>query len=138
MLRPLSPWNDLVPIVQAGWAPGSVCTGVENLALMGIRFPDCQARSEYLYLQGYHGPLITNASLYNEGHPYVLYVLLTFLYLSVMVFNLRRTVEVFNSACKLYTAVICISQKSWLFITSFLMTNRRVSPIVCSGYCLSL
>jgi len=129
----------VVPIVQAGWAPGSVCTGVENLALTGIRFTDCQARSEYLYLQGYNGPQITNASLYNEGHPYVLYVLLTFLYLSVMVFNLRRTVKLFNSACKLYMAVICISQKSWLFITYFfVMTNRRVSPIVCSGHCSSL
>jgi hypothetical protein len=28
-----TPWKDLVPIVQeAGWAPGPVWTGVENLA----------------------------------------------------------------------------------------------------------
>ena len=32
-LRPLYPWKDPVPIVQeAGWAPGPVWTGAENLA----------------------------------------------------------------------------------------------------------
>jgi hypothetical protein len=117
--RPLYPWSDLVPIVQAGWAPESVCTGVENLALTGIGSQDCQARSMYLYRLGYHGPQITNASVYNENHPYVLYILLIFLYLNVMVFNLRRTVKLFNSACKLCMAVICISQNTWLFITYF-------------------
>ena len=39
-----------VPIVQeAGWAPGPVWTGAENLAHTGIRFPDCPARSQSLY-----------------------------------------------------------------------------------------
>jgi hypothetical protein len=36
-----TPGNDPVPIVQkAGWAPGPVWTGVENLALTRIRFPE--------------------------------------------------------------------------------------------------
>jgi hypothetical protein len=40
--RPLfTPGEDLVPIVQeAGWAPGPVWTGAENLTLTGIRSPD--------------------------------------------------------------------------------------------------
>ena len=39
-----------VPIVQeAGWAPGPVWTGVENLAPTGIRSPDRPARNEELY-----------------------------------------------------------------------------------------
>jgi hypothetical protein len=39
--RPLStPQRDPVPIVQeAGWAPGPVWTGAENLAPTGIRYP---------------------------------------------------------------------------------------------------
>jgi hypothetical protein len=39
-----------VPIVQeAGWAPGPVWAGVENLAPTGIRSPDRPTRSESLY-----------------------------------------------------------------------------------------
>jgi len=45
--RPLfTPGKDEVPIVQeAGWAPGPVWTGAENLARTGIRSPDRPARS---------------------------------------------------------------------------------------------
>jgi hypothetical protein len=42
--------RDPLPIIQeAGWAPGPVCTGVENLAPTGIRSSDRPARSEALY-----------------------------------------------------------------------------------------
>ena len=42
--------KDAVPIVQeAGWAPGPVWTGAENLAPTGIRSPDRPARSQSLY-----------------------------------------------------------------------------------------
>ena len=42
--------KDPVPIVQeAGWAPGPVFRGEENLAPTGIRSPDCPARSQSLY-----------------------------------------------------------------------------------------
>ena len=49
--RPLfTPGKDPVPIVQeAGWAPGPVWTGAENLTPTGIRSPDRPARSESLY-----------------------------------------------------------------------------------------
>ena len=99
-LRPLYPGNDLVPIVKgAGWAPGPVCRGVENLALIRTRSPECQARSES-YRLGYHGPQITNVLVYNEIHSYVLYVIFTYLCLNVMVFIVKRTVKLLNSACK--------------------------------------
>jgi hypothetical protein len=51
MIRPLfTPGKDPVPIVQeAGWAPGLVWTGAENLAPIGIRSPDRPARSQSLY-----------------------------------------------------------------------------------------
>ena len=40
-----TPGKDPVPIVQeAGWAPGPVWTGAENLAPTGIRSPDRPAR----------------------------------------------------------------------------------------------
>ena len=42
-------WIDLVPIVQeAGWVPGLLCTGAENLASTGIRSPNRPTRSESL------------------------------------------------------------------------------------------
>ena len=45
-----TPGKDPVPFVQeAGWAPGAVWTGAENLAPTGIRSPDRPARSESLY-----------------------------------------------------------------------------------------
>ena len=51
MPRPLfNPGKDPVPIAQeAGWAPGSVWTGAENLAPTGIRSPDRPTRSQSLY-----------------------------------------------------------------------------------------
>jgi len=51
MPRPLfTPGKDSVPIVQeAGWAPGPVWTGAENLAPTGIRSPDHPARKQSLH-----------------------------------------------------------------------------------------
>jgi len=46
----LTPGKDLVPIVQeAGWAPGPVWTGAENLAPTRIQSLDRPARSQSLY-----------------------------------------------------------------------------------------
>ena len=45
--RPLSHWDRPVPIVQeAGWAPGPLRTGTENLASTGISSPARPDRSE--------------------------------------------------------------------------------------------
>jgi len=51
MPRPLfTSGKDPVPIVQAaGWAPGLVWTGAENLAPTEIRSPDRPTRSQSLY-----------------------------------------------------------------------------------------
>ena len=49
-----TPGKDPVPIVQeAGWAPGPVWTGAENLAPTGVRSPDLPARSQSLYRLSY-------------------------------------------------------------------------------------
>ena len=47
-LQPLYPRErDAAPIVEeAGWAPGPVWTGAENLIPTGIQSPDRPARSE--------------------------------------------------------------------------------------------
>jgi hypothetical protein len=51
-----TPGKDPVPILQeAGWAPGPVWTGAENLALTGIRSPDRPARGQSLYWLSYRG-----------------------------------------------------------------------------------
>jgi len=49
-----TPVKEPVPIIQgAGWAPGPVWTGAENLALTGIRSQDRPARSQSLYRLSY-------------------------------------------------------------------------------------
>jgi hypothetical protein len=40
-------------VQEAGWAQGSVWTGLENLAPIGIRSPELPARSQSLYLLRY-------------------------------------------------------------------------------------
>ena len=58
--RSLPPEKDQVPIVQeAGWAPGPVWTGAENLASTGIRSPDRPVRSQSLYRLSYPAHLYT-------------------------------------------------------------------------------
>jgi hypothetical protein len=63
--RPLfTPRKDPVPIAQeAGWAPGPVWTGAENLAHTGIRSPDGPARSQSLYRLSYPAHMKTNVHL---------------------------------------------------------------------------
>ena len=52
-----NPGKDQIPIVQeAGWAPGSACTSVENLAPTGFRSPDPPARCESLCRLSCPGP----------------------------------------------------------------------------------
>ena len=62
-----TPGKDPVPIVQeAGWAPGLVWTGAENLSHTGIRSPDRQVRSKSLYRLSYRDPvrtIITNLDI---------------------------------------------------------------------------
>ena len=62
-----TPGKDPVPIVQeAGWAPGPVWTGAENLASTGIQSPDRPARSQTLYrLSYYHAILSDNSIVYS-------------------------------------------------------------------------
>ena len=51
-----TPGKDPIPTVhEAGWAPGPVWTGAEDLAHTGIRSPDRPARSESLYRLSYPG-----------------------------------------------------------------------------------
>ena len=58
MFRPLfTPGKDPAPIVhEAGWAPGPVWTGAENLAPTGIRSPGRPARIQSLYQLRYPHP----------------------------------------------------------------------------------
>jgi hypothetical protein len=64
--RPLySQERDPVPIVwEAGWAPGPVWTGEENLTPTAIRSPDLPARSESLYRLSYLVPHTVPTAIY--------------------------------------------------------------------------
>ena len=56
----ITPGKDSIPFVQeAGWAPGPVWAGVENLASTGIRSPDRQFRSQSLYRLSYPAHVTT-------------------------------------------------------------------------------
>ena len=60
------PGKDPVPIVQeAGWAPGPVWTGAENLVPTGTRSPDRPARSQSLYWLRYPA-LVRKSRLINN------------------------------------------------------------------------
>ena len=72
-LAALPPGKDSVPIVQeAGWAPGPVWTGAENLASTGIRSLDRPACSESLYRLSHPGRLKRMYLLANTNHFYPL------------------------------------------------------------------
>jgi hypothetical protein len=67
------PRENPVPIVQeAGWAPGPVWTGAENLAPTGIRSPDCPARSSVAIPTELPSPLIVNKLVLFSIHWYIL------------------------------------------------------------------
>jgi hypothetical protein len=50
---------------EAGWAPGPVWTGAENLGPTGIRSPDRPARSESQYRLNNVGPFTLYITVYN-------------------------------------------------------------------------
>jgi hypothetical protein len=59
-----TPGKDLVFIVkEAGWAPGPVWTGAENLAPTGIRPPDRPARSQSQYRLRYPAKIVRRTKL---------------------------------------------------------------------------
>ena len=61
----LYPGKEPVPIVQeAGWAPGPVWTGAENLAPTGIRSPDRPTLSQSLYRLSYPANIVSYILLY--------------------------------------------------------------------------
>jgi hypothetical protein len=70
MPRPLfTPRKDPVPIVQeAGWAPGLVWTGAENLAPTRIQSPDRPAHSQSLYWLHYPAHLSLRATSILSPH----------------------------------------------------------------------
>jgi hypothetical protein len=62
--------KDMVPIIQeAGWAPGPVWTGPENLAPTGIRSPDRPARSQSLYCLSYMWPIVSHVRYWKSIFP---------------------------------------------------------------------
>ena len=69
-----TPGTDPVPFLQeAGWAPGPIWTGAENLAPTGIRSPDCPAHSKSLYRLRSPGPSETTV-------PFHLYLRVTMVF----------------------------------------------------------
>jgi hypothetical protein len=65
-----TPGKDPVPIVQvAGWAPGLVWIGAENLAPTRIQSLDLPACSESLYRLRYPGPHMYDGSPTETSKP---------------------------------------------------------------------
>jgi hypothetical protein len=59
----VTPGKDSVP--KAGWAPGTLWAGAENLARTGIRSTGRPARSESLYQLHYLGPRLSSVFTLN-------------------------------------------------------------------------
>ena len=72
MPRPLfTPRKDPVSIVQeAGWDPGPVWTGAENLASIGIRSLDRPARRQELYRLSYPAHCVEGGGKYIPPKPW--------------------------------------------------------------------
>jgi len=69
-LAALPPGKHPLSIVQeAGWTPGPVWTGGENLITTWVRSPDRPARSEELYRLSYPGPLYGVIHTQRQCHP---------------------------------------------------------------------
>ena len=65
-----TPGKDPIPIVQeAGWAPGPVWTGAENLVPTGIRSRTVQSVAQLLYLLSYRA-YKTDATANKRGQQY--------------------------------------------------------------------
>jgi hypothetical protein len=63
----LIPGKDTLPTVQeAGWAPGPIWTGAENLTHTGIRSPDRPTRSQSLYRLSYRAHFLAEKIYENE------------------------------------------------------------------------
>jgi hypothetical protein len=56
-------------VQEAGWAPGPVWTGAENL---GIRSPNRPARNELLYRLSYRGPRYGGTAFENAAVQYAI------------------------------------------------------------------
>jgi hypothetical protein len=90
MLRPyFTPRKDPASSVQeAGWAPGPVWTGAENLASTGIRSPDRPARKPVAIPSELPGPHVLFMACGNSAvliRHYILYVLLFHIFYSAMI-----------------------------------------------------
>ena len=71
-----TPGKDPVPIAQeAGWDPGPVWTGAENLATTGIRSLDRLANSQSLYRLHYPTHLIIVKCTLNTGCSLIHFIL---------------------------------------------------------------
>jgi len=78
MPRPLlTPKKDPVPIVQeAGWAPGAVWTGAENLVPTEIQSSDRPVRSQSLYRLRYPAHVVMYTLLYTIVSMYIYIVVI--------------------------------------------------------------
>jgi len=100
------PGKDLVSIVQkAGWAPGPILAGAENLAPTGIRSPSHPARKESLYQPHYLGPPLSSLFTLN-----LLWFTVSVWALPAQCWTLRRTMcacIVFLSSGRYFKWLLC-------------------------------
>ena len=104
-----------VPIVQeAGWAPGPVWTGAENLASTGTRSPDRPARSESLYRLSYPGPPYIYTCIHTYIHIYIHTYVRTYIhtyihiyiqtYIHIYTSNHNRSSHISSRLCTFFVA----------------------------------
>jgi hypothetical protein len=116
-----TPGKDPVPIVQeAGWAPGPVWTGAENLAPTGIRSPDRPARSQSLYRLNYPAHTSDNVPCQNkQGFNQFCSVLI-----STLVYTKKTEQKVFKLRWKLTELLICPDDCLCLLTQTFISDSQ--------------
>jgi hypothetical protein len=127
--RPLStPGKDTVPTLkEAGWAPGPVWTGAENLAPTGSRSPGRPARSQSLYRLSYPAHL---SNCY--GWIFDDWILLEILNSRIAAFCCYVRPELWRSAVSSYThcSVYCKGKVEVL--------SAAFSPALCIVPCYTI
>ena len=116
----LYPGKDPVPIVhEAGWAPGPVWTGEENLD-PGIRSQDRSARSQSLYRLSYRPTFVA----------WVLYKFHSWLVPSVLTVANPPTCSVFSSDCVSLTLYALTAPKIWKYLLIIPHIHHRVDHVL--------
>jgi hypothetical protein len=133
----VTPWplftsgKDPVPIVQeAGWTPGPVWTGAENLVPTGIRSPDRPVRSQSLYQLCYLAHIWHCSNRQTGGHAFVVNIKPSWLYILSDIYILHGTISV-TTPCTCAEKGGCVLLPTGLSYQGSLKPTSKLMKFIC-------